>query len=64
MTLKLKHSSTNYVFRLFNLNEDNIRIPYDLTGPFRYYLVFPSNDGNKIKIKPNGDSNALNLGIG
>lgn len=64
MTLKLKHSSTNYVFRLFNLNDDNIRIPYDLTGPFRYYLVFPSNDGNKIKIKPNGDSNALNLGIG
>ena len=64
MTLKLKHSSTNYVFRLFNLNDDNIRVPYDLTGPFRYYLVFPSNDGNKIKIKPNGDSNALNLGIG
>ena len=64
MTLKLKHSSTNYVFRLFNLNDDNIRVPYDLTGPFRYYLVFPSNNGNKIKIKPNGDSNALNLGIG
>ena len=64
MTLKLKHSSTNYVFRLYNLNEDNIRIPYDLTGPYRYYLVFPSNDGNKVKIKPNADSNALNLGIG
>lgn len=64
MTLKLKHSSTNYVFRLYNLNDDNIRIPYDLTGPFRYYLIFPSNDGNKIKIKPNADSNALNLGIG
>lgn len=64
MKLKLKHSSTNYVFRLYNLNEDNIRIPYDLTGPYRYYLVFPSNDGNKIKIKPNADSNALNLGIG
>ena len=53
-----------YVFRLYNLNEDNIRIPYDLTGPYRYYLVFPSNDGNKVKIKPNADSNALNLGIG
>ena len=64
MTLKLKHSSTNYVFRLYNLNEDNIRIPYDLTGPYRYYLVFPSNDGNKVKIKPNADSNAINLGIG
>ena len=47
-----------------NLNEDNIRIPYDWTGPYRYYLVFPSNDGNKVQIKPNADSNALILGIG
>ena len=64
MTLYLKHTSSNYLFRLYNLNADNIRVPYDLTGPFRYILVFPTLSGSKIKIRPNADSNALNLGIG
>ena len=64
MTLYLKHTSHNYMFRLFSLNEDNIRIPYDLTGPYRYKLVFPTLSGQKIQIFPNTDNKDLNLGIG
>jgi len=48
MTLYLKHTSHNYMMRLFSLNQDNIRIPYDLTGPYRYKLVFPTLSGQKI----------------
>ena len=64
MTLYLKHTSTNYLFRLFTLNDDNVRIPFDLTGPYKYKLVFPTNKGEKITIRPNTDSKDLNLGIG
>ncbi|MBQ5474768.1 MAG: hypothetical protein IIT65_08685 [Lachnospiraceae bacterium] len=64
MTLYLKHTSHNYMFRLFSLKEDNIRIPYDLTGPYRYKLVFPTLSGQKIQIFPNTDNKDLNLGIG
>jgi hypothetical protein len=64
MTLFLKHTSHNYMLRLFTLNEDNIRIPFDLTGPYRYKLVFPTLNGTKIQIRPNTDSGSLNLGIG
>jgi hypothetical protein len=64
MILKLKRSSTNYMFRLFTINQDNIRVPYDLTGPYRYLLTFPTIDGNKIKIMPNKDSNDVKLGVG
>jgi hypothetical protein len=52
------------MLRLFTLNEDNIRIPFDLTGPYRYKLVFPTLNGTKIQIRPNTDSGSLNLGIG
>ena len=64
MTLYLKRSSTNYLFRLFTLNADNVRIPYDLTGPFRYLLTFPALDGSKIKIMPNNDFLDVKLGVG
>ena len=64
MTLYLKRSSTNYLFRLFTLNQDNVRVPYDLTGPFRYLLTFPAVDGSKIKIMPNKDSADVKLGVG
>ena len=64
MVLYLKHTSSNYLFRLFTLNDDNVRIPFDLTGPYRYKLVFPTNKGEKITIRPNTDSTDLNLGIG
>ena len=52
------------MFRLFTLNQDNVRVPYDLTGPYRYVLSFPSVDGSKIKIIPNKDSEDVKLGIG
>lgn len=64
MTLYLKHTSHNYMMRMFTLNQDNIRIPYDLTGPYRYKLVFPTLSGQKIQIYPNTDSKDLNFGIG
>lgn len=64
MTLYLKHSSSNYAFRLYTLNEDNVRIPFDLTGPYKYKLVFPTQSGSKISIQPNSDSTSLNMGIG
>ena len=64
MTLYLKRSSSNYMFRLFTLNSDNVRVPYDLTGPFRYVLSFPALDGSKIKIIPNKDSEDVKLGVG
>ena len=64
MTLYLKRSSTNYMFRLFTLNQDNVRVPFDLTGPYRYLLTFPAIDGSKIKIMPNKDSVDVQLGIG
>ena len=64
MTLHLQHTSSNYLFRLFTLNDDNVRIPFDLTGPYRYKLVFPTNKGEKITIRPNTENTDLNLGIG
>lgn len=41
-TLKLFRRSSQYRFRLYELNADNIRVPYDLTGFSDYRLVFPS----------------------
>lgn len=64
MTLYLKRSSTNYMFRLFTINRDNVRVPYDLTGPYRYKLVFPTIHGGKIELMPNKDSTDVNLNIG
>lgn len=64
MTLQLKHTSHNYMFRLFTLNSDNARIPYDLTGPFRYKLIFPTTSTRKIEIYPNAENSNLNYSIG
>lgn len=64
MVLKLKRTSTNYMIKLFTLNDDNVRIPYDMTGPYQYKLVFPSSDGDNISIYPNSDSEDMNLGVG
>lgn len=64
MNLKLKRTGTNYMFKLYYMNEDNIRIPYDLTGPYKYKLVFPANEGGKIEISSNIDSTDQNLEIG
>jgi hypothetical protein len=64
MTLSLYRTNNNYLIQLFNINTDNIRIPYDLTGPYTYKMVFPTSDGGKLEIKPNSDSTHQNLGIG
>lgn len=64
MTLRLKHTNSNYMIRLYINNNENVRIPYDLTGTEKYKLVFPSISGDKIKIYPNMDSENNNLGIG
>lgn len=65
MTLRLYRTSSNYLVQLFNINDDNARIPYDLTGPYKYKIVFPLLDGTqKLAISPNPDSTKQNLGIG
>ena len=64
MILRLKHTSSNYMFRLYAMNSDNVRIPYNIAGNTRYKLVFPTITGDTIKIYPNNDSENNNLGIG
>lgn len=65
MTLYLNRTNNNYLVQLFNITNDNIRVPYDLTGPYKYKIVFPIGDGsNKLSIMPNSDSTHQNLGIG
>lgn len=64
MVLRLHRSSTNYMFRMYNVDEDNIRKPYDLTGPFKYKLIFPTVSGDKISILPNFNNEESDLGIG
>lgn len=64
MILRLKHTSSNYMFKLYAMNDDNVRIPYNLAGNSRYKLVFPTVTGDTIKIFPNADSENNNLGIG
>ena len=64
MTLKLYRTNNNYLVQLFNMNDSNVRIPYDMTGPYKYRIVFPLNDGSKLSISTNSDSNKQNLGIG
>ena len=65
MTLYLKHSGSNYNIKLFTLNNDNVRVPFDLTGPYDYKLVFPSISGSNIEIMPIKDAQLkYNLNIG
>ena len=64
MTLRLKHTNAIYRINLYNINEDNVRVPYDLTGPYKYKIVFPSINGSKISIRPNVDNTNINMGIG
>lgn len=64
MTLRLKHSGSNYMLRLYELSDNNVRVPYDLSGATRYKLVFPTTSGRNIEVFPNQDSTNYNLGIG
>ena len=56
MVLRLKHTSSNYMLKLYAMNDDNVRIPYNLAGNSRYKLVFPTVTGDTIKLFPNADS--------
>ena len=52
LTLRLGKTNNNYLIQLFNINEDNVRVPFDLTGPYSYKLVMPTNDsGRTITIR-------------
>lgn len=64
LTLKLKHTNGNYMFKLFSINQDNVRVPYDLSGPYTYKLVFPSVNAGAIEVSPNMDSENYNLNVG
>ena len=64
LTLKLNHSGSNYLIKLYTLNQDNTRVPYDLTGPWKYKLVFPSATGGTIDIFANMDNDKTNYGNG
>lgn len=64
MTLRLKHSSSNYMLRLYVLNDDNVRVPFNMAGTALYKLTFPSINGQMITVYPNSDSENNNLGIG
>ena len=65
MTLRLNRTNNNYLVQLFRLNDDNVRIPYDLTGPYKYKIIFPIGDGTgRLVIAPNYDNKKQNLGIG
>lgn len=63
MTLQLNKTGNVYGIQLFNLNTDNIRVPYDMTGAYKYKLVLSTPDG-KVSIYPNQDSQYKNLGLG
>lgn len=64
LTLKLNHSGSNYLIKLYTINKDNTRVPYDLTGPWKYKLVFPSVSGGTIDIFANMDNDKTNYGNG
>lgn len=61
MTLHLNHSGSNYMIKLYMLNKDNVRVPYDLTGPYKYKLTFPGINNNIISILPSADNLNTNL---
>ena len=63
MTLHLGHTSNNYASQLFNIDSDNARVPYDLTGPYKYKLVLSGNT-QKITVQQSQDTVKQQLGIG
>ena len=64
MTLRLNRTGNIYGLQLFNINSDNVRVPYDLTGVYKYKLVLSSTDGGTISIKPNQDTDRNKMSIG
>lgn len=63
MTLALNKTGNTYGIQLFNINEDNVRVPYDLTGTYKYKMVLSTPDGT-VSISPNQESEHQSMGIG
>ena len=61
MTLRLNRTGSNYMIKLFQLNSDNTRTPYDLSGPYTYKMVFPGLNHNIISVTPSFDNINTNL---
>ena len=64
MTLRLNKAGNVYGLQLFNINEENVRVPYDLTGVYKYKLILSTVDGGVISIKPNQDTDRNKMSIG
>ena len=64
MTLYLNKTGNIYGIQLFNVNDENIRVPYDMTGVYKYKLILSTQDGGTISIKPNQDTDRNKLSIG
>ena len=63
MTLRLNKTGNVYGIQLFLLNNDNVRVPYDMTGAYKYKLVLSTPDGKTV-VYPNQDSQYKNQGLG
>lgn len=65
LTLRLNRTNNNYAIQLFNINDDNVRVPYDLTGPYKYKLILPTTDSNRvITVHQSQDNTKQQLGVG
>lgn len=62
-TLYLFKVDHNYRFNLYQASQTNTRIPYALSGPYKYVLILPVVDGTSIEIAPTYSAN-MNLGSG
>lgn len=64
MTLYLHHDGNNYMFKLYDTNQDGSKIPLDLSGNNEYKITFPSISSSSIQIFPNKNSQNYNLSLG
>lgn len=65
MILYLFKTTTDYLFQLYKNDSNGVRVPFDLTGPYNYKLIFPTKSGNgKIEKTPVLSNVQTNLGLG
>lgn len=66
MILYLFKTTTNYLFQLYVVDPNSgVRVPFDLTGPYSYKLIFPILGGSgKIEKDPLLTNLETNLGLG
>lgn len=64
-TLYLNHTSSNYMFKLYVKTDNNVNVPFDLSGPYTYMLRFPTTSiGDYITLKPHTDAENYNPQMG